>query len=76
MNKNTIIFIIMSAIFGVGAVFIAKNWLDSNQQELTEEQANVVVTTANIPTGTIIQATHVRLAIFPISMVPKKPSTT
>lgn len=62
----------MSAVFGFGAVYIAKNWLDNNQQEITEEQVNVVVTTINIPTGTIIEAKHVNLATFPKAMAPKK----
>jgi pilus assembly protein CpaB len=72
MNKNTISFIVLSAIFGLGAVFIAKNWLDNNQQELTEEQINVAIATIAIPPGTIIEAKHVNLAVFPISMAPDK----
>jgi len=72
MNKNTIVFIIMSIIFGVGAVFIAKNWLNDNKQELTEEQVNIVVTTIRIPTGTILEAKHVKLSVFPKSMAPDK----
>jgi len=72
MNKNTLIFIIMSVIFGVGAVYIAKNWLNDNQQNLTEEQVNIVVTTIQIPTGTILEAKHVKLSVFPKSMAPEK----
>ena len=72
MNKNTILFITMSIVFGVGAVFIAKNWLNENQQELTEEQVNVVIATINITTGTILEAKHVNLAVFPKSMAPDK----
>jgi len=72
MNKNTIVFILMSIIFGVGAVYIAKNWLNDNQQNLTEEQVNIVVTTIQIPTGTILEAKHVKLSVFPKSMAPEK----
>jgi len=72
MNKNTITFILMSAVFGFGAVYIAKNWLDNSQQEVTEDQVSVVITTINIPTGTIIEAKHVSLAVFPKTIVPKK----
>lgn len=72
MNKNTIIFILMSVVFGVGAVFIAKNWLNDNKQNLTEEQVNIVVTTIQIPTGTILEAKHVKLSVFPKSMAPEK----
>ena len=55
MNRNTITFIILSVVFGFGAVFIAKNWLDNSQHDLTEEQVNVVMATVNIPAGTIIE---------------------
>ncbi|NQY48375.1 MAG: Flp pilus assembly protein CpaB [Colwellia sp.] len=72
MNKNTILFITMSVVFGVGAVLIAKNWLSDNQQQLTEEQVNIVVTTVRVPTGTILTAKHVHLVIFPESMMPEK----
>jgi len=72
MNKNTILFITMSAIFGVGAVLIAKNWLNDNQQELTEEEVSIVIATVLIPTGTIIEAKHVNLTVFPKSMAPDK----
>jgi len=71
MNRNTVTFVSMSAIFGLGAVFIAKNWLESNQ-ELTEQQINVVVSTVMIPTGTILEGKHLRLAVFPKSLVPEK----
>ncbi len=72
MNKNTILFITMSVVFGVGAVLIAKNWLNGNQQELTEEQVNIVVSSVMIPMGTIIEAKHVNLSVFPKSMAPDK----
>ncbi|MBL4822902.1 MAG: Flp pilus assembly protein CpaB [Colwellia sp.] len=72
MNKNTILFITMSVVFGVGAVLIAKNWLNDSQKELTEEQVNVVISTVIIPTGTIIEAKHVNLTVFPKSMAPDK----
>ncbi|WP_057830566.1 Flp pilus assembly protein CpaB [Colwellia sp. TT2012] len=72
MNKNTMLFITMSIVFGVGAVFIAKNWLNENQQELTEAQVNVVIATINIATGTILKANHVNLVVFPKSMAPDK----
>jgi len=72
MNKNTMVFILMSVVFGVGAVFIAKNWLNDNKQDLTEEQVSIVVTTIKIPTGTILEAKHVKLSVFPKSMAPEK----
>ena len=71
MNRNTVTFVTMSAVFGLGAVFIARNWL-ANNQELTEQQINVVVSTVMIPTGTILEGKHLSLAVFPKSMVPAK----
>jgi len=71
MNRNTVTFVSMSAVFGLGAVFIAKNWL-ANNQELTEQQINVVVSTVMIPTGTILEGKHLSLAVFPKSLVPEK----
>ena len=72
MNKNTLIFITLSVIFGFGAVFIAQNWLENSEQELTEEQVNVVMTTVNISAGTILAKKHLRLAVFPKSIAPAK----
>ncbi|ALO34039.1 Flp pilus assembly protein CpaB [Colwellia sp. MT41] len=72
MNKNTIIFITMSLVFGVGAVLIAKNWLNDSQKELTEAQVNIVMAAVSIPTGTILTAKHLSLKVFPKSMAPDK----
>jgi pilus assembly protein CpaB len=71
MNKQTGLFIVISILFGFGAVYIANNWLDNSQQELDEEQVNVVVTTVALPIGTIIDDKHVRLAVFSKSLLPE-----
>jgi len=70
MNKNTMIFITLSAVFGLGAMFIAKNWLNNNTVQLAEDQASVAVANVGIPTGTILEAKHVSLQVYPASMVP------
>ncbi|MDN3651732.1 Flp pilus assembly protein CpaB [Thalassotalea ponticola] len=61
MNKNVLIFILLSLAFGIAAVFIAQDWLDANKVGNSEEgkKAAVVVTSA-LPVGTIIEAKHVK----------------
>lgn len=71
MNKNTLIFILMSIVFGLGAVFIAKKWLASTR-ELSAQEVKVVISTDIIARGTILQDQHLSFAIFPKSMVPDR----
>jgi pilus assembly protein CpaB len=71
MNRKTLSFVGLSAVFGIGAMLLAKNWLDTTQKELNTEQAKVAVATVNVATGTIISAKHVALQVYPKSVVPK-----
>jgi pilus assembly protein CpaB len=71
MNKNTITFITLSTVFGLVAVYIAKNWLASNQ-ELREQQVKVVISAQAIATGTVLEEKHLSLSVFPKSMLPDK----
>lgn len=71
MNNKTIASIVLSATFGFGAVFIAKNWLDTNQQELSEEQVQIAVATMDIPTGTIVEPRHISLRVSSKTLVPE-----
>lgn len=72
MNKNVAVFILLSIGFGLGAVYLAKNWLDDNQPgELQEGLAKVVVINAPLVTGSIIEKKHLTIASLPESMVPK-----
>ena len=72
MNKNVAVFILLSIGFGLGAVFLAKNWLDKNQPtDLKAGQAMVVSVTTTLLTGTVIEAKHVTLTTVPKTMVPQ-----
>ncbi|QBY03441.1 Flp pilus assembly protein CpaB [Thalassotalea sp. HSM 43] len=72
MNKNVLIFILLSLAFGVAAVFIAQDWLDANKLGNIEagKKATVVVTTP-IPVGTIIEAKHVKVMQVSDNLVPE-----
>ncbi|MEW6999551.1 Flp pilus assembly protein CpaB [Colwelliaceae bacterium BS250] len=72
MNKNVAVFILLSIGFGLGAVFLAKSWLDDNNPtDLQEGQVQVVVINVPLLTGSIIEAKHLSLASLPETMVPK-----
>ncbi len=70
MNNKTIASIVLSATFGFGAVFIAKHWLDTNQQELSADQIQIAVANMEISTGTIIEPRHISMQIASKSVVP------
>ncbi|WNC73318.1 Flp pilus assembly protein CpaB [Thalassotalea psychrophila] len=72
MNKNVAVFILLSIVFGLGAVFLAKNWLDKNQSQTVEVgQAQVITVNAALQTGSIIEAKHLTVKTIPESMVPE-----
>ncbi|WP_068545744.1 Flp pilus assembly protein CpaB [Thalassotalea crassostreae] len=72
MNKNVALFILLSVAFGLGAVYLANNWLDKNQpKDLQAGQAMVVVVNAPLLTGSIIEAKHLSLNKVPESAVPE-----
>ncbi|TRX54445.1 Flp pilus assembly protein CpaB [Thalassomonas sp. M1454] len=72
MNKNIAVFILLSVGFGLGAVFLAKNWLDENQpKDAAAGHAKVVVVNAALATGSIIEAKHLSVTTLPEGMVPK-----
>lgn len=72
MNKNVAVFILLSIGFGLGAVYLAKSWLDDNQPtDLQEGQVQVVIINVPLLTGSIIEAKHLSLALLPEAIVPK-----
>lgn len=70
MNKKTMTSILLSIVFGVGAILIARNWLDVNKQAPKENQQFVTVASMTIPNGTVIEAKHVNLEVIPVTMSP------
>ncbi|QUM76587.1 Flp pilus assembly protein CpaB [Moritella sp. 24] len=68
MNKKTVLSIMLSIMFGIGAILIARNWLEINKPEAAENQVYVAIATMNIPTGTEVDAKHVVLKVLPTSL--------
>lgn len=63
MSKGTIIFLlVLSVVFGLGAVMVAKQWMESQTQPQvkveTIERHPVVIAAIDIPEGTAIEAKH------------------
>ena len=71
MNKNTLMFIVLSIAFGLGAVLIARNWLADNQPK-NVAAGQVVVFTVNteLPTGTLLDAKYIASTAMPENLVP------
>ncbi|WP_261816784.1 Flp pilus assembly protein CpaB [Vibrio gallicus] len=63
MSKGTIIFLlVLSVVFGLGAVMVAKQWMEGQTQPQvkveTIERHPVVIAAVDIPEGTVIEAKH------------------
>lgn len=72
MNKNTLVFIVLSIAFGLGAVLIARNWLSDNQpKNLTAGQVAVFTVNTELPTGTILDPKYIVSTVIPENLVPK-----
>jgi len=72
MNKNTLVFIVLSIAFGIGAVLIARNWLAENKpQNLTAGQVSVFTVNVELPTGAILDPKYVVSTVIPESLLPK-----
>ena len=71
MNKNTLMFIVLSIAFGLGAVLIARNWLADNQpKNLSEGQVAVFTVNTELPTGTILDPKYITASVMPENLVP------
>ncbi|WP_076542217.1 Flp pilus assembly protein CpaB [Shewanella sp. UCD-KL21] len=72
MNSKTILFIVLSLVFGAIAVFLAQNWLKSNTPTTNSGQTTTVVTLSSlVPMGTIIDRKHLVLTAVPDDIAPK-----
>ncbi|QUN06946.1 Flp pilus assembly protein CpaB [Shewanella yunxiaonensis] len=72
MNNKTILFVVLSLVFGVFAVYLANTWLNSNTKQNTAAETHTVVTMATqVPMGTILERKHMMLTSVPESMIPK-----
>jgi pilus assembly protein CpaB len=70
MNKKTLMFIVLSVVFGLGAVFIAKNWLAENQPEdLTAGQIKVFTVNTDLSVGTILDPKYIVSTVMPKNLL-------
>jgi len=71
MNSRTLVLIGLSLILGLGAAFMANNWLSARLNAAPDDNLkNVVVATLEIPFGQMVEAQHVTLVRMPKGTVP------
>ncbi|TLU61477.1 Flp pilus assembly protein CpaB [Thalassotalea litorea] len=72
MNRNSVLFILLSVVFGVGAVFIARNWLEENQpKDVGADQVAVLTVNVELPTGTMLEDKYLSMKVIPKNSVPQ-----
>lgn len=72
MNNKTVLFVILSLVFGVTAVYLAQSWLKTNTKtEAVATTSNVITMVTEVPLGTIIERKHLALTPVPQNLVPE-----
>ncbi|WP_022942107.1 Flp pilus assembly protein CpaB [Psychromonas hadalis] len=72
MNKNTLFFIVLSITFGLGAVFIANNWLQASLPEVVVAgKVTVFSVNVDLPRGTLLDAKYIVAKLVPEEMLAK-----
>lgn len=71
MSARTLILIAVSLTLGLGAAWMANNWLDGRLNTVPDDNMkNVVVATVEIPFGQMIEAQQVAIVRMPKDAVP------
>jgi pilus assembly protein CpaB len=71
MKSRTLLLIALSVILGLGAAFLANNWLNTRLNAGPDDNmSDVVVATVEIPFGQMIEAQQVTLVRMPKGTVP------
>jgi pilus assembly protein CpaB len=71
MSARTLILIAVSLTLGLGAAFMANNWLNGRLNAAPDDNMkNVVVTTVEIPFGQMIEAQQIAIVRMPKDAVP------
>jgi pilus assembly protein CpaB len=71
MSSRTLLLIALSALFGLGAVWMANNWLTARMNVSTDNNMqNVVVAAMEIPFGQMVEPQHVKLVVMPKGTAP------
>ncbi|WP_299792541.1 Flp pilus assembly protein CpaB [uncultured Shewanella sp.] len=72
MNNKTILFVLLSLIFGVAAVFLAQSWLKTNTEATNPQASTSVITMATlVPLGTILERKHLKQTPMPNAVIPE-----
>ncbi|MCQ4347552.1 Flp pilus assembly protein CpaB [Pseudomonas stutzeri] len=71
MSSRTLMLIALSMVFGLGAAWMANNWLTARMNAGTDtNMQNVVVAAVEIPFGQMVEAQHVKLVAMPKGTAP------
>jgi len=71
MNSRTLLLIGLSLVLGLGAAFLANNWLSARLSASPDDNLqNVVVATVEIPFGQMVEPQHVSLVRMPEGTAP------
>jgi pilus assembly protein CpaB len=73
MKKRGFLLVALSLFMGVGAAWVANNWVQIRNGELATVDSNetaVVVASMNIPYGTKLESRHLSTIMVPPNMVP------
>ncbi|USD36508.1 Flp pilus assembly protein CpaB [Ferrimonas sp. SCSIO 43195] len=77
MNTRSLFFVLLSLVFGVGAVMLAQNWLKQSQPTSDHpDQAVVVTMSVSVPSGTVLEAKHLSLQAIPKALAPRDALTS
>ena len=56
MNRNTLVFILLSLAFGLGAVYMARNWISENQpKDDVAGMAKVITVNSDLHPGMALE---------------------
>lgn len=71
MSSRTLSLIVLSLVLGLGAAWMANNWLSGRLNASADDNTqNVVVAAVEIPFGTMVEAQHVSLVRMPKATAP------
>ncbi len=73
IKKRTIMLLLVSLFMGVGAAWVANNWVGSQlvpEATADANMANIVVASLAIPFGTKIEVNHIKLVEIPKTAIP------
>ncbi|MBY5992038.1 Flp pilus assembly protein CpaB [Ferrimonas balearica] len=70
---RSMVFVLISIAFGVGAVLMAQRWLDQSQAQVpTADTVPVIAMAVSVPSGTILQEKHLVQRSVPRELAPAK----